>query len=149
MVETAELMHTQANLLEDRTMVVVVSQSGRSAETLQLLELLQERAKRPFVVGVTNTADAWLAPLFGDTAQPARTFTNELSQSVWLPNRAVAQAWSEYVKTGATSDTPEQPLPQMRFTDTSARPGAKHRYRIRAVNSAGLESTPSAAAAIP
>ena len=42
MVETGELIHTQANLLDDRTMVVVVSQSGRSVETLQLLDLLSD-----------------------------------------------------------------------------------------------------------
>ena len=158
--------------------------------------------------------DVWLAPVFGNAAQPARAFTNDLSQSAWLPNRAVAKAWSEYVKTGATSDTtpppapkkvrlsadgeltweaeadfesglagfilerdgaeiarlpqkpegpfgrplfqkmsyhdtPEKPRPQMRFTDTTARPGAKQRYRIRAVNSAGGESKPSTAAVAP
>ncbi len=61
MVETGELIHTQANLLDDRTMVVVVSQSGRSVEIVQLLDLLQQRAARPFVIGVTNTADSPLA----------------------------------------------------------------------------------------
>jgi len=61
MVETGELIHTQANLLDDRTMVAVVSQSGRSVETLQLLDLLKAREKRPFVVGVTNTVDSPLA----------------------------------------------------------------------------------------
>jgi glutamine---fructose-6-phosphate transaminase (isomerizing) len=58
MVETGELAHTQANLLDDRTMVVVVSQSGRSVETLQLLERIEQRAKRPFLIGVTNTPDS-------------------------------------------------------------------------------------------
>ncbi len=61
MVETGELIHAQANLLDDRTMVVVVSQSGRSVETLQLLDLLKQRAQRPFVIGVTNTSDSPLA----------------------------------------------------------------------------------------
>lgn len=61
MVETGEVVHTQANLLDDRTLVVAVSQSGRSVESLQLLELLQQRPKRPFLIGVTNTADSPLA----------------------------------------------------------------------------------------
>jgi glucosamine--fructose-6-phosphate aminotransferase (isomerizing) len=60
-VETAELIHAQADLLDDRTLLVVVSQSGRSAETVQLLELLQAREKRPFVIGVTNTPGSPLA----------------------------------------------------------------------------------------
>ena len=46
-------------------------------------------------------------------------------------------------------DTPEKPLPQMRFIDPTARPGARHRYRIRAVNSVGLESKPSRTAVAP
>jgi pimeloyl-ACP methyl ester carboxylesterase len=38
------------------------------------------------------------------------------------------------------SDTPVQPLIPMRFTDTRAEPGAKHAYRVIAVNTAGLKS---------
>jgi glutamine---fructose-6-phosphate transaminase (isomerizing) len=61
MIETAELVHTHANLLDEPTLVVTVSQSGRSVEVLQLLELLRERERRPFVIGVTNSSDS---PLF-------------------------------------------------------------------------------------
>jgi glucosamine--fructose-6-phosphate aminotransferase (isomerizing) len=61
MVETGELIHTQPNLLDDRTLVIVVSQSGRSVETLQLLGLLKQRERQPFVIGVTNTPDSPLA----------------------------------------------------------------------------------------
>lgn len=42
------------------------------------------------------------------------------------------------------SDTPTQPLVPMRFTDSKAAPGAKHSYRVIAVNTAGLKSKPSA-----
>ena len=38
------------------------------------------------------------------------------------------------------SDTPVQPLVQMRFTDTTAEPGKPHRYRVIAVNTVGLTS---------
>ena len=61
MVETAELIHSQSALLTAETLIVVVSQSGRSAEIVQLLDLLATRPSRPFVVGVTNTADSPLA----------------------------------------------------------------------------------------
>ncbi len=40
-------------------------------------------------------------------------------------------------------DTPELPLPEMRHVDTTATPGAKHSYRVIAVNGVGLKSTPS------
>jgi hypothetical protein len=42
-------------------------------------------------------------------------------------------------------DTPDQPLRELRFTDTTAKPGERHEYRVIAVNSVGLKSAPSAA----
>ncbi len=44
------------------------------------------------------------------------------------------------------SDTPVQPLAQMRFTDAGAAPGKAHAYRVTAVNTAGLKSAPAQAA---
>ena len=44
------------------------------------------------------------------------------------------------------SDTPSLPLVPMRYVDTTAQPGTAHEYRIRAVNTLGLESAPSAPA---
>ncbi|MEZ6061935.1 MAG: hypothetical protein R3C19_16440 [Planctomycetaceae bacterium] len=41
------------------------------------------------------------------------------------------------------SDTPTQPLVPMQFTDTTADAGAKHIYRVIAVNTVGLKSVPS------
>lgn len=38
------------------------------------------------------------------------------------------------------SDTPTQPLVQMRFIDTKAEPGKKYSYRVIAVNTVGLKS---------
>jgi hypothetical protein len=38
------------------------------------------------------------------------------------------------------SDTPNQPLAQMRFTDPQPEPGKKHNYRVIAVNTVGLQS---------
>ncbi len=39
-------------------------------------------------------------------------------------------------------DTPRQPLPEMRFTDTSADLGKKYKYEIITVNTVGLKSPP-------
>jgi glucosamine--fructose-6-phosphate aminotransferase (isomerizing) len=58
LVETAELIHAQSALLDARTLVVAVSQSGCSAETVQLLDLIGARDSRPFLIGVTNTPDS-------------------------------------------------------------------------------------------
>ena len=60
--------------------------------------------------------DAWLAPL--NAAEPgaavpgpAARFTGAREQSVWLPNAALAQAWTEYVKDTAVSDRTPPPAP--------------------------------------
>lgn len=53
----------------------------------------------------------WLAPLLSDEAVPASKYKGSQTNSVWLPNAAIAKAWSEYVRTGATSDTTPPPSP--------------------------------------
>ncbi len=40
-------------------------------------------------------------------------------------------------------DTPEPPMPAMRFTDAGVPPGPRHHYRVSALNTAGLKSKPS------
>jgi glucosamine--fructose-6-phosphate aminotransferase (isomerizing) len=57
MMETSELIHYGLPLCDEHTLIVAVSQSGASAETVRLLEL-QRRAP---VLGVTNTVDSPLA----------------------------------------------------------------------------------------
>jgi glutamine---fructose-6-phosphate transaminase (isomerizing) len=58
LVETSELIHYYPELLKSSTLVVTISQSGKSAETVRLLEMNVRRAK---VIGVTNWADSPLA----------------------------------------------------------------------------------------
>ncbi|HEY7098742.1 MAG TPA: SIS domain-containing protein [Terriglobales bacterium] len=55
MVETSELIHYQRQLLDSRTLIVAVSQSGRSIEIVRLLKSNRGRAT---VIAVTNTADS-------------------------------------------------------------------------------------------
>jgi glucosamine--fructose-6-phosphate aminotransferase (isomerizing) len=55
--ETSELVYSMPRLLEERTLLIVVSQSGRSAETLRLLG----GGRRPKIIGVTNTPGSPLA----------------------------------------------------------------------------------------
>ena len=37
-------------------------------------------------------------------------------------------------------DTPERPLPEMKFVDTTTKPGNAYKYEVISVNSVGLES---------
>jgi hypothetical protein len=39
-------------------------------------------------------------------------------------------------------DTPDKPLPEMRFIDIKVQSGRKHKYRVIAVNGVGLKSKP-------
>ncbi|UWZ84218.1 SIS domain-containing protein [Occallatibacter riparius] len=55
MIETSELIHFYPQLLTPRSLVIAVSQSGRSAETVRLLEMNRGSAT---VIGVTNDASS-------------------------------------------------------------------------------------------
>jgi hypothetical protein len=46
-------------------------------------------------------------------------------------------------------DTPEAPIPEMRYLDTSSHVGEKHTYTVITLNSAGGPSEPSAPATVP
>lgn len=62
-----------------------------------------------------------------------------------LPEMAAGRFGRPLFQRMSYHDTPERPLPEMRFTDPDAKPGEKHAYRVIAVNSAGLRSEPSRA----
>jgi glutamine---fructose-6-phosphate transaminase (isomerizing) len=58
LLETSELVHYYPHLISESSLVIAVSQSGRSAETVRLLE---RNARKAAVIAVTNTADSPLA----------------------------------------------------------------------------------------
>ncbi len=161
-----------------------------------------------------DEAAAWVAMPLSDHALPETLASFVVRQASWLPGEKFATAWSEYVKTGAVSDTtppsppfdltakrqddgsvvvtwdvhadfesgvrsftierdgqplgqlpekpigrygrplfqsmsyhdtPSAPLPEMKFIDTTAKPGMNHEYHVRVVNGVELVSEPSSA----
>jgi glucosamine--fructose-6-phosphate aminotransferase (isomerizing) len=58
MVETSELVHYKSRLFDPKTLIIAVSQSGRSAEVIRLLKT---NRKRSALLAVTNTPDSPLA----------------------------------------------------------------------------------------
>lgn len=58
LIETSELVHYSTHLLAPRALIVAVSQSGRSAEIVRLLE---ENRRRATIIAVTNTHESPLA----------------------------------------------------------------------------------------
>ena len=63
MLDSAELLHFRSRMLDERTLLVAVSQSGESAEVVRLVSALGSGAGRPSVVSVTNGLDNTLAGL--------------------------------------------------------------------------------------
>jgi hypothetical protein len=68
---------------------------------------LPERADAP----LRPVGAGWLGVPLGDAAVAADRYEGKADEAVWLPDERVAKAWSEYVKTGATSDETPPPAP--------------------------------------
>jgi glutamine---fructose-6-phosphate transaminase (isomerizing) len=63
MVDAAELLHFRMDALDAETLLVCVSQSGESAETVRLVRELRARVGGPAVAAVTNGRTSALAQL--------------------------------------------------------------------------------------
>jgi glucosamine--fructose-6-phosphate aminotransferase (isomerizing) len=61
LINAAELLHFGSSTIDERTTILIVSQSGRSVEVVRLLERFAEHGERPYVVAVTNGRDNPLA----------------------------------------------------------------------------------------
>ena len=55
---------------------------------------------------------AWLAPLLDVTAVPAAAFIGDKHKGTWLPNKAIAQKWMQYVTDTKVIDTTPPPAPK-------------------------------------
>jgi glutamine---fructose-6-phosphate transaminase (isomerizing) len=99
--EASELLHYQRRLLDEGTLLVLVSQSGRSAEILGLLEL--GRRGGVTILAVTNTADS---PLAGGASAVVLTHAGEeasVSCKTYLAAQ-MALAWLGEVLAGGDRD---------------------------------------------
>jgi glucosamine--fructose-6-phosphate aminotransferase (isomerizing) len=104
-IETSELIHYHRSLLGPETLLIVVSQSGRSAEIVRLVNLAKRRST---MIGLTNTADSPLARNSEVTllmragkeySVSSRTYVASLAALAWLaevmtgrnPNRTAGE----------------------------------------------------------
>lgn len=62
-----------------------------------------------------------------------------------IPEKPIGRFGRPLFQTMSYHDTPEKPLPEMRFVDATAKPGEKHKYQVIAINSVGVRSEPSEA----
>ena len=95
MIETSELVHFMGNILQPSTLVIAVSQSGQSAETIQLLKLCNGKVP---IIGITNTKSSPLA-IHSDTAiitqagdehsVSCKTYVSALAALTWIGDRLI------------------------------------------------------------
>jgi hypothetical protein len=103
----------------------------------------------PYAVKATDEGEQgtqidWSAD--ADFESGIRCFTvlrdgQELAQ---VPQTPVGKFGRPLFQSMTYHDTPAQPMPKMRYVDTSTKPGEKHAYAVVTVNSVGLKSEPSA-----
>ncbi|HEV2970592.1 MAG TPA: hypothetical protein VGY55_11535 [Pirellulales bacterium] len=61
-----------------------------------------------------------------------------------VPQKPVGKFGRPLFQSMTYHDTPDQPLPEMRYLDASAKAGEKHSYAVITVNGVGLKSEPTA-----
>ncbi|HVJ80373.1 MAG TPA: hypothetical protein VNC50_04820 [Planctomycetia bacterium] len=66
-----------------------------------------------------------------------------------LPEKPIGRFGKPLFQTMSYHDTPEKPLPELKFVDRKAKAGEKHEYRVFTINGAGAKSAPSEAATGP
>ncbi len=90
MAETSELIHYQTRLFDARSLIIAVSQSGRSAEIVSMLKVNRRRSP---LIAVTNTPDSPLARLAdttiltlagGEFSVSCKTYVAALLALKWL-----------------------------------------------------------------
>lgn len=102
----------------------------------------------PFDVKVKRNADqsaeiTWEADADFESGIQAFIIQRDGEALGQVPEKPVGRFGRPLFQSMSYHDTPEKPLPEMRFIDKTAKAGEKHTYRIIAVNSAGLKSEPS------
>jgi hypothetical protein len=59
-----------------------------------------------------------------------------------VPEKPVGRYGRPLFQSMSYHDTPDKPLPEMRFIDIKVQPGRQYKYRLIAVNGVGLKSKP-------
>jgi pimeloyl-ACP methyl ester carboxylesterase len=74
-----------------------------------LSERLPKRAGQPLRNMLIDKA--WLAPVLGKKAVPAKKFIRNPNKAIWLPNQKIAKIWMHYVRDTEIPDTTPPPTP--------------------------------------
>lgn len=104
----------------------------------------------PFNVKVTLNADqqieiTWDAEADFESGIQAFIIQRNGQPLAQVPEKPIGRFGKPLFQTMSYHDTPEAPLPQMRFVDKTAKAGEKAVYQVITVNTAGLKSEPATA----
>lgn len=98
LIETSELVHHAPALIDPKSLIVAVTQSGESAEMVQLFNLT---GKEVPVIAVTNTADSTaarqatevvLTQAGEETSVSCKTYLSALAALAWLGDQLTGQS---------------------------------------------------------
>ncbi len=107
----------------------------------------------PFDVRVSSKGDqaveiTWNADADFESGIRCFIVLREGQELTQVPQTPVGKFGRPLFQSMTYHDTPSQPMPEMRYLDTSAKAGEEHAYSVIAVNSVGLKSAPSVKAAL-
>jgi hypothetical protein len=101
----------------------------------------------PFAVKVAATTDGneltWDAHADLESGLQGFIVERDGQEIAAVPEKAVGRFGRPLFQVMSYHDTPERPVPAMRYLDRTARAGETHRYRVVAVNGVGLRSEPA------
>jgi hypothetical protein len=105
----------------------------------------------PRNVRIESSADgkttlAWDAAADFESGLRAFVVLRDGERLAQSPEKPIGRFGRPLFQSMSYHDTPEKPLPEMRYVDAAAQPGKMYVYQVIAVNGVGLESKPAAAA---
>jgi lysophospholipase L1-like esterase len=103
----------------------------------------------PFAVKVVSKGDqgveiSWDAEADLESGLQAFLVRRDGKDLAQVPEKPVGRFGRPLFQTMSYHDTPEKPLPQMRYLDRTASPRERHAYEVVAINGVGLRSKPAA-----
>ena len=111
----------------------------------------QERTEESFIpnYAVGGSYFTWNADADFESGIGAFTIYRDGKPLAQIPEKPLGRFGRPLFQAMSYHDTPEAPLPEMEYLDTSVKPGGKYTYRVIAINSVGLKSEPSQPALAP
>jgi hypothetical protein len=86
---------------------------------------------------------AWEATADFESGLRAFVIERDGKKLAQVPEEPVGKFSQPLFQAMSFHDTPEMPLPEMRYLDTTVTEGAAHEYRVIAINGVGLSSAPA------